>query len=134
MDDSERYSSTCDVCGDYSCGCGMNDAQLLDNVDLYIKKLKERGYGDRDRLFRKLIEEAGEYGEAIEFSHGSTRKKAKFKDEDPKEKLCEEAADIVMVALAISSLDDIGIRAALNRIIAKLSIRQKEHDERWKIK
>jgi len=123
MDDSEYYSCICDSCGEYSCGCGMNDAQLLDNVDLYIRKLKERGYGDRDRLFRKLIEEAGEYGEAVEFSNGSTRKRAKFKGEDPKEKLCEEAADIVMVALAISSLDGIGIRAVLNKIMIKLSVR-----------
>ena len=105
---------------------------LLDDVDHLIQSLRERGYGGRERLFRKLIEEAGEYGEAIEFHNGSTRKKAKFAGEDSKEKLAEEAADIVMVALALAKTEGLDIRSVLDVITEKLSIRQMEHEAQWK--
>jgi NTP pyrophosphatase (non-canonical NTP hydrolase) len=116
----------------FSADSTSDERDLLDDVDYQIHLLRERGYGNRERLFRKLIEEAGEYGEAIEYDNGSTRKKAKFKGEDPKEKLKEEVVDIVMVGLALASIEELCVEDVLDILIDKLALRQKEYEESLK--
>jgi len=105
----------------------QNASDLICNVDYLLKSLKDRGYGNRERLFRKMIEEAGEYGEAIEYYNGATRKVKKFQGKDAKEMLREEISDLVMVGLALASLDDLGIEDVLTRIKNKLERREEEH-------
>jgi NTP pyrophosphatase (non-canonical NTP hydrolase) len=109
----------------------MNDYELdlLNNVDWQMNLLRDRGYGDRERLFRKLIEEAGEYGEAIEYDNGSTRKMAKFSGTNPKDKLHEEVVDVVMVGLALAGTEGLKVRDVLEMIVDKLSLRQREHED-----
>lgn len=93
-----------------------------------IGLLKDRGYNDRDRLFRKLIEEAGEYAEAMEYERGATRKVAKYQGETtPKEKLTEEISDVVMVALALARTEGLMIEDVLSIINRKLGEREDEY-------
>ena len=102
----------------------------IDKINELLQGLLDRGYGDRERLFRKLIEEIGEYAEAIEYDNGATRKKEKFKDQDPKELLEEELSDIFMVVLALATCESISVETMVDRIYNKLSKREREHRER----
>jgi len=99
------------------------------DTDLYIGLLASRGYGERDRLFRKLVEEMGEYAEAIEFNNGATRKKKKFGDKDPKQMLRGEVVDIIMVGIALARAEGLKVIDILERINEKLSKREKEHQK-----
>jgi len=103
--------------------------KLIEETQELIRLLKERGFNNRDRLFRKLVEETGEYAEAIEFSNGSTRKVKKYSNIDPKDKLQEEICDIVMVALALASKEDLFIVDCLSRIRDKLSVIEKDYQK-----
>lgn len=75
---------------------------------------------NRDRLFRKLIEEIGEYAEAIEFENGSTNKKKKFGDVSADDMLEEEICDVVMMALALARYEGLNIRTVLKNVSKKL--------------
>lgn len=105
----------------------ISKMNLIVEVNRLIKLLPYRGYGDRDRLLRKLLEEMGEYAEAIEFDNGASRKIEKFKDKDPKEKIKEEISDVIMVALALASCEGLNVEDILEIIISKLSEREKEY-------
>lgn len=86
-----------------------------------IGLLKDRGFGERDRLFRKLVEEVGEYAEAIEYEQGAERKVAKFEGKvSPKEKLVEEVVDVVIVALALARIEGLRVEGVLGAINSKL--------------
>jgi len=101
---------------------------ILADVEYYITLLRLRGFNSRDRLLRKLMEEAGEYAEAMEYNDGSTRKVAKFKGENPAEMLKGEATDLIIIALALASIEGLNIRTALQGVVDKLTIRQTEFD------
>jgi NTP pyrophosphatase (non-canonical NTP hydrolase) len=106
---------------------------LVNDVDKLIGLLGERGYGSRDRLFRKLAEETGEYAEAIEYLNGSTRKVAKFAGkETPEEKLKEEVSDMVMMGLALARVEGMHVKDVLLEIYRKLSLREDEYQKSLK--
>jgi len=105
---------------------------LVENVNRLIGLLKDRGYGDRDRLLRKLCEEIGEYCESIEYANGSTRKVQKFNGIDPQTKLNEEISDVVMVALALARVEGLDIQNVLDVIKDKLGQRETEYRESLK--
>jgi phosphoribosyl-ATP pyrophosphohydrolase len=79
---------------------------------------------NRDRLLRKLMEEIGEYCEAVEFENGSTHKVKKFGDANPSDMLEEEVCDIVMMALALARYEGLEIRAVLENVSKKLGIKR----------
>jgi len=106
--------------------------ELIREVNELIDLVKKRGYGERDRLLRKLLEETGEYCEAIEYAHGATRKIEKFKGISPGEKLVEEIADVTMVALALASIEGASIQNVLEIIRQKLNLRETEYRESLK--
>jgi len=106
--------------------------ELIRNVNELIDLVKKRGYGDRDRLLRKLLEEIGEYCEAIEYSCGATRKVQKFKGVPPGEKLVEEIADVTMAALVLASIEGTNVQSVLEIIKQKLGLREAEHRESLK--
>jgi len=108
------------------------ETALVRDVDKLIGLLSARGYGDRDRLLRKLMEEVGEYCEAIEYANGSTRKIKKFEGVDPQAKLLEEISDVVMVALALAKLDGRCTADILVVIKEKLGWRETEYQESLK--
>ena len=99
---------------------------LVFKVNNLIGLLASRGYGDRDRLLRKMLEEIGEYAEAVEFKNGATRKLAKFSGQDPHYKLKEEISDVIMVALALARVDGLKIEDIFEVIKEKLSKREDE--------
>lgn len=106
----------------------LSDTEMqVNNVNHLLGLLSQRGYGDRDRLFRKLLEEIGEYAEAIEFDNGATRKVKKFQGKDPKAMLKEEISDVIMVALALARAEGFFIEDVLESIETKLSKREQEH-------
>lgn len=95
----------------------MADFKRLEGLIFY---LKNRGFRTRDRLFNKLMEEVGEYCEAVEFQNGSSRKVAKFSGENPDEKVAEEISDVLMMAFALLNYHEISIDDAVERMIRKL--------------
>ena len=101
---------------------------LIENVNDLLLLLQKRGYGSRERMFRKLIEEVGEVAEAIEFDNGATRKMKKFQGQDPKEKLVEEISDVVMAGLALARIEGLVIEDVLRNIEVKLLKREQEHN------
>lgn len=102
--------------------------EKLKKANELIGLLKDRGYNTRDRLFRKLSEEVGEYAEAIEFANGATRKVAKFGGKfTPQEKLQEEIADVIMVALALARIEGMRVEDILDTINFKLGERESEY-------
>lgn len=105
------------------------ETALVGHVDKLIGLLSARGYGDRDRLLRKLMEEVGEYCEAIEYANGATRKIEKFDGIDPQAKLKEEISDVVMVALALARIDGHLTADILEVIKEKLGWREAEYQE-----
>lgn len=96
------------------------DSDIMDLLDRW-KILKNE---NRDRLIRKLMEEIGEYCEAVEFENGSTHKVKKFGDANPYDMLEEEVCDIVMMALALARYEGLEIRAILENISKKLGIKR----------
>lgn len=107
-------------------------SELLKETNKHIEALKLRGFDDRDRLLRKLQEEAGEYAEAVSYSYGDSRKVRKFDGKiSPTEKLQEEVVDLTMIALALANLDGLKVADVLGRINEKLSLREEEY---WKDK
>lgn len=102
-------------------------SEKMEFTDTLIGLLKERGYGSRDRLLRKLMEEMGEYCEAIEFDLGATRKKEKFGDKNPRDMLHEEISDVVMVALALASFEGLTVSNVLENINKKLYAIEKKY-------
>lgn len=111
---------------------GLHDrTELVEQVEALIRNLRERGYDDRDRLFRKLVEETGEYAEAIEYNNGSTKKVEKFKDKaTPQEKLEEEIVDIFMIAVALGQIENLSIFTMLERLRKKLAEQKFIHESR----
>lgn len=86
-----------------------------------LELLAERGYGGRDRILRKLAEELGEYAEAIEYFEGASHKVRKFADRaTPKEKLEEEAIDLLLMAFAAIEAEGIDPLEAIGRVADKL--------------
>jgi NTP pyrophosphatase (non-canonical NTP hydrolase) len=106
--------------------------ELIRNVNELIDLVKKRGYEERDRLLRKLLEEIGEYCEAIEYFHGATRKIQKFKGVSPGEKLVEEIVDVAMAALVLASIEGVNIQSALEIIRLKLDLRETEYKKSLK--
>lgn len=105
--------------------------ELIDQVEDLIKNLRERGFDNRDRLFRKMAEEFGEYAEAIEYYNGSTRKVEKFKDKaTPKEKLEEEIVDMFMIVLALGGIEGFSTCEMLERLKSKLEHQKFLHESR----
>jgi NTP pyrophosphatase (non-canonical NTP hydrolase) len=105
----------------------MTDAELADK---YIALLEKRGWGNRDRLLRKLMEELGEYAEAVEYDNGSSGKVKKFKDkETPQEKLHEEICDVVMMALALANNAGLKTNDVLRTIHEKLAEKERMYEE-----
>jgi NTP pyrophosphatase (non-canonical NTP hydrolase) len=111
---------------------GLNDqVELTEEVEDLIANLRERGYDNRDRLFRKLVEETGEYAEAIEYNNGSTKKVEKFKGKaTPQEKLEEEIVDIFMIAVALGQLEGLRLPEMLKRLRDKLAQQKFIHESR----
>lgn len=110
---------------------GMDDQELIFEVEDLIRNLRERGFDNRDRLFRKLVEETGEYAEAIEYNNGSTKKVEKFKDkETPSEKLEEEIVDIFMITLALGQIEGLSMAEMLKRLRDKLKKQKFIHESR----
>ncbi len=111
---------------------GLNDKmELVSEVEDLIANLRERGYDSRDRLFRKLVEETGEYAEAIEYNNGSTKKVAKFKDKvTPQEKLEEEIVDVFMIAVALGQIEGLRLYEMLERLRDKLAEQKFIHESR----
>jgi NTP pyrophosphatase (non-canonical NTP hydrolase) len=110
---------------------GMDDQELVFEVEDLIRNLRERGFDNRDRLFRKLVEETGEYAEAIEYNNGSTKKVEKFKDkETPSEKLEEEIVDIFMITLALGQIERLSMAEMLKRLRDKLKKQKFIHESR----
>ncbi len=98
---------------------------LIKEVDDMIDRLKDRGFDTRDRLFRKLVEECGEYAESIEYYNGNSRKVEKLsKYASPEEKLKEEISDVILVALGLANLDGLKISDVLLLVKKKLSERE----------
>ena len=105
--------------------------RVVHQLDSLIDNLLQRIGTDRNRILRKIMEELGEYAEALEYHNGCSRKKAKFKDgPTPKEKLHEEIADLVMVVLALAKLEGLGTVDVGQMIVDKLSRRKREHEEK----
>ena len=89
--------------------------------------LDNRGWGDKHRLMRKVVEECGEYFEAVEYELGSSGKTKKFKGiATPIEKLQEEICDVVMMALAVARKDGLSVEDVLDRIKEKLIKKETE--------
>lgn len=102
-------------------------------LDDLIVLLDKRGWGNKDRLFRKLIEECGEYAEAIEFENGSSGKVKKFKDKaTPQQKLHEEICDVIMMALALAHKDGLSVDEVLKTIYKKLYEKEAAHQAKLK--
>jgi NTP pyrophosphatase (non-canonical NTP hydrolase) len=110
----------------------LEEAHLIRSVNKLIGLLKNRNYGDRDRLIRKLLEEMGEYAEAVEFDNGATRKVAKFKGLNSKTKLKEEISDVIMVAFALARFEGYTVEDVLEVIVCKLSKREDEYQKSLK--
>ena len=102
-------------------------------LDELIALLDRRGWGNRDRLIRKLVEEFGEYCESVEYLNGSSGKIEKFKDKaTPQEKLHEEICDVIMMALCLARKDGLSINEVLNRIYTKLYKKEMAYQEKLK--
>ena len=109
----------------------MTNDELICQVNNLMALLHHRGFGDRDRLFRKLVEEAGEYAEAIEYLHGGRRKIEKFKNKvTAREKLEEEIVDVIMMGLALATLEDLKVENILEKIYNKLTEKENEYQQR----
>ena len=109
----------------------MKIKKLVKEVDVLMECLMNRGFRNRDRLLRKLIEESGEYAEAIEYNNGSTRKIAKYAGlVSAKEKLDEEVVDLVMITLALAHIEGFSIKKVLLQIFDKLNLREKEYHKK----
>jgi len=105
----------------------MTDAELADK---YIDLLEKRGWGNRDRLLRKLMEELGEYAEAVEYDNGSSAKIRKFKDKaTSQEKLHEEICDVAMMTLALANNAGLKTNDVLKTIHEKLAEKERIHEE-----
>lgn len=99
----------------------MNQEELINKVDQLIQNLDKRGWGDKNKLFYKLVEEVGEYSEACSYANGSTAKIAKFKDKaTPIQKLHEEIVDVIMMGFALAYQDGLEVEDVLERIAEKL--------------
>lgn len=102
-------------------------------LDELIALLDKRGWGDKNRLFRKLIEECGEYAEAIEYENGSSGKVKKLKDKaTPQQKLHEEICDVIMMALALAHKDGLSVDDVLKTIHKKLYEKETAHQAKLK--
>jgi NTP pyrophosphatase (non-canonical NTP hydrolase) len=98
-----------------------------ERVDKCLELLPKRStWGNRDRLFRKTIEELGEFAEAIEYDNGSTAKVKKFKGKvTPQEKLHEEICDVAMMVLALAFNSGLKTDDVLRTIYEKLEDKEK---------
>lgn len=102
-------------------------------LDELIVLLENRGWGDRDRLIRKTMEELGEYVESVEYLYGSSGKVEKFKGKaSPQEKLHEEICDVIMMALALAHKDGLSIDDVLKTIHKKLYEKETAHQAKLK--
>lgn len=89
---------------------------LYDDVNKIINKYED----DRNSLFIKLLEEIGEYAEAIEYEKGVKRKVDKF-NISPEEKLQEEIADVLLIVLALGKQEGLNLKDLLERIKEKFA-------------
>jgi len=114
-----------------------NMISLVKMADRHNKNLLYIKGGDfnaaRDFLIRKLIEEAGEYCEAVTLDQGdNTRKLTKFGCLDKNnvvdygklnkittEKLHEESTDIMYIAMRIARLEKVSIEEMIERVNLK---------------
>lgn len=100
-------------------------------LDELIALLEKRGWGARDRLIRKLMEECGEYCEAVEYLNGSSGKVEKFKNKaTPQEKLHEEICDVIMMALALAAKDGLKVNDVITKIQTKLYKKEMSYREK----
>lgn len=100
-------------------------------LDELIKNLLQRIGTDRNRILRKIMEELGEYAEALEYNNGCSRKAKKFEGgPTPREKLREEIADLFMVVVALARLEGLGILDVGEIVVDKLSKRKREHEKK----
>jgi NTP pyrophosphatase (non-canonical NTP hydrolase) len=98
-----------------------NERIVLSELGIEMRLLAERGFGERERILRKLMEELGEYAEAVEYANGSTNKIKKFAGRaTPEEKLKEESCDLLMMALAAVGAEGFGIMEACRAVTEKL--------------
>ena len=105
----------------------FNDCKILstiENVDYLIGVLKNRGY-KRDRLFRKLVEEMGEYSETLEMIDNF--KKEKLKGRDPNELAKLEICDVIMDGFALAETHGLKINDVLEIIREKINRKEKEY-------
>ena len=105
---------------EYEMGTGDLVNYADDDIADLLTRWKIWETENRDRLFRKLMEEIGEYAEAIEFENGSTHKKKKFGDANPDDMLEEEVCGIAMMVLALARYEGLEIRTVLENISKKL--------------
>jgi NTP pyrophosphatase (non-canonical NTP hydrolase) len=109
---------------------GLDD-DIIEEVEKLIRNLRERGYDNKERLFRKLIEEIGEYAEAIEYENGVTKKVEKLRAKaTPKEKLQEEIVDVFMITLALGQIEGLSAYEMFRRVGEKLKKQKFIHEER----
>lgn len=99
---------------------------MIDDLENSLELLFKRGWRDKDKLFKKIVEEIGEYSEALTFEAGATRKVAKYKGIFPKDKCREEICDVLMMALALAKMEDFTVLEALEAVNDKLKEREKE--------
>jgi len=116
--ENERKVLARDV--EYEMGTGDLVDYADDDIADLLRRWKIWENENRDRLFRKLMEEIGEYAEAIEFENGSTNKKKKFGDVSADDMLEEEICDVVMMALTLARYEGLEIRTVLENISKKL--------------
>ena len=89
-------------------------------IDYEIRDIRRRGLHGRDKLFRKLSEEVGEYAEAIELLYGNKRKVEKFLGLNSMDRLRDEITDVIMIALCLAEIDGLGVDRVLDSVLEKI--------------
>ena len=102
----------------------MTPAEAIGYLTEELKLLASRrfrGKDGKDRILRNLMEELGEYAEAVEYSLGSSDKMRKFDGKvTPAEKLREESLNLLMLAFAAVRAEDINIVEACQMVADQL--------------
>lgn len=95
----------------------MEFKELTDRVFANAKKY-EKNYGvkiDLNFSYLKLMEEMGEFAEAILIHTGQCRPEKILPPDTSKEKVAQELADVIGMAIVLACLLDIDLEQALDR-------------------
>lgn len=84
------------------------------------------GKSTTERLFRKLVEETGEYSEALSYKAGNSGKVKKFEGgPTPDEKITEEIADVFLVAVCLAWAHGLSVTELFKLSCDKLNKKRK---------